>query len=308
MKPPVTSSPGTGSGESRVTWHPPASLLSDLDLPGPDPSLIDVTRLHELIRERAHPVQRAAETLSTTVDAIRVVLDEHPAPTAQLTATQARATGQVRHAARQALTEKEFCKRYIDRHQSLSDIAKQTGFSRQTLTRLAAEYDITLREGPQDYKRKGVIDRDWLFEQYVNHGRTLPDLAREKNMSTANMARWAHLHQIPLRPRGGASHNSALRTTDQASDLPAPIARALSSPYAWQRLNRFAAAIGYQTLREAAEHLGIAQSTLVIQVNRLERDIGGPLLERAERGRSMTLTALGEQVLAAFQRAGQAAE
>ena len=202
-----------------VTWHPPLSLLSDLDLPGPDPSLIEVTRLHELVRERAHPVQYAAEVLGTTVDAVRVVLDEHPAPAAPLTATQARATGGVRHAARQALTEKEFRRRYVDQHQSLYDIAKQTGFSRQTLTRLAAEYGIELREGPQDYKRKGVIDRDWLLEQYVGRGRTLPDLAREKNMSTANMARWAHFHQIPLRPRGGASHDSFLRTINQARGL-----------------------------------------------------------------------------------------
>jgi AraC-like DNA-binding protein len=222
-----------------VTWHPPGSLLSDLDLPRPDPSLIDVARLHELVRERAHPVRHAAEIMGTTVDAVRVVLDEYPAPAAPLTATQARATGQVRHAACQSLTEKEFRRRYIDRHQSLDDIAKQTGFSRQTLTRLAAEYGITLREGPQDYKRKGVIDRDWLLEQYVNRERTLPDLAREKDMSTANMARWAHLHQIPLRPRGGASHDSSLRTIDQATDLPAPLAKALTSPYAWQRLNRF---------------------------------------------------------------------
>ena len=61
----------------------------------------------------------------------------------------------------------------------------------------------------------------------------------------------------------------------------------LTSPYAWQRLNRFAAAVGYRTLSEAAERLGITQSTLAIQINRLERDIGGPLLERAERGRPM---------------------
>ena len=107
-------------------------------------------------------------------------------------------------------------------------------------------------------------------------------------MSTANMARWAHFHQIPLRPRGGASHDSSLRTIDQASDFPAQIAKALTSPYAWQRLNRFAAATGHRTLSEAAEHLGITQSTLVIQINRLERDIGGPLLERAERGRPMS--------------------
>jgi hypothetical protein len=289
-----------------VTWHPPLSLLGDLDLPGPDPSLIDIAHLHELVRERMQPVQRVAEVLGTTVDAVRVVLDERPAPAAPRTKTRARATGGVRHAARQALTEKEFRRRYVDRHQSLYSITKQTGFSRQTLTRLAAEYGIALREGPQDYKRKGVIDRDWLHEQYVDRRRTLPDLACEKKMSTANMARWARFHQIPLRPRGGASHDSALRTTDQASGLPAPIAKALTSPYAWQRLNRFAAAIGYQTLSEAAEHLRITQPTLVAQINRLERDIGGPLLERAERGRPMAPTPLGDQVLVALQRSGKA--
>jgi hypothetical protein len=66
-----------------------------------------------------------------------------------------------------------------------------------------------------------------------------------------------------------------------------------------------AAAVGYQTLSEAAEHLGVAQSALVIQINRLERDIGGSLLERAERGRPMTPTALGEQGLAALHRTSQ---
>lgn len=159
-----------------VIWHPPVSLLADLDLPGPDPSLIDVPCLHELVQGRRHPVQHAAGVLGITVDAVRLVLDQHPAPDAPLSAAQARATGRVRHAARQVLTEKEFRRRYGDQHQSLYDIANQTGFSRQTLTRLAAEYGIALREGPQDYKRKGVIDRDWLLEQYVDRRRTLPDL------------------------------------------------------------------------------------------------------------------------------------
>jgi hypothetical protein len=291
-----------------VTWHPPLGLLSDLDLPGSDPSLIDIARLHGLVQGRAHPVQHAAEVLGTTVDAVRVVLDENPVPAVPPIVAQARATGQVRRAARNALTEKEFRRRYVDRHQSLYDIAKETGFSRKTLGRLAAEYGITLREGPQDYKRRGVIDRDWLHEQYVVRGRTLPDLAREKNMSTANMARWARFHEIPLRPRGGGSHDSFLRTADQAVDLPAPIAKAVTSPYAWQRLNRFAAAIGYQTLREAAEYLGTTQPTLTSQIERLERDIGGPLLERAERGRPMRLTPLGEQVLAALHRTAPLAD
>ncbi len=158
-------------------------------------------------------------------------------------------------------------------------------------TRLAAEYGIALREGPQDYKRKGVVERDWLMEEYVHCGRTLPDLAREKNMSTANMTRWAHAHQIPLWPRGAASHDSFLRTTD----LPAEIRKALTSPYAAEPVRR---SHRPPDAKEAAERIGITQSALVVQINRLDRDIGGPLLERAERGRPMSPTPLGEQVIA----------
>jgi DNA-binding transcriptional LysR family regulator len=200
----------------------------------------------------------------------------------------------------EVLTEKEFRHRYSDQHQSLYHIAEQTDFSRKVLTRLAAEYGIALRDGPQDYKRKGTVDREWLLEQYVGCRRTLPDLAREKDMSTANMARWARFHQIPLRPRGGGSHDSSLRIADQVASLPALVVKALTSPYAWERLNRFAAAISYQTLSDAAGHLGIRNSTMVKQVSRLERDIGGALLERAERGRPMKPTLLGERVIAAL--------
>ena len=61
----------------------------------------------------------------------------------------------------------------------------------------------------------------------------------------------------------------------------------------------------YETLTDAARHLGIAQSALVVQINRLERDIGGSPLDRAERGRPMALTTLGEQVLDALDRVGK---
>ncbi|MFI5774380.1 LysR family transcriptional regulator [Streptomyces sp. NPDC051658] len=43
------------------------------------------------------------------------------------------------------------------------------------------------------------------------------------------------------------------------------------------------AARTYPTLTESARDLGIHQSTLVIQINRLEADLGLPLFERAER-------------------------
>ncbi|MET9335942.1 LysR family transcriptional regulator [Streptomyces cellulosae] len=94
------------------------------------------------------------------------------------------------------------------------------------------------------------------------------------------MARWARTHNIPLRPRGGASHHTALRTADEAEGHPAILRKALTGPYARQRLSRFLAARTYPTLTEAARDLGIHQSTLVIQINRLEADFGQPLLVR----------------------------
>ncbi|MFG2329836.1 LysR family transcriptional regulator [Streptomyces sp. NPDC048604] len=106
---------------------------------------------------------------------------------------------------------------------------------------------------------------------------------------------------MPLRPRGGASHQTALRTADEAETLPAILRKALTSPYARQRLSRFLAARSYPTLTDAARDLGIHQSTLVIQINRLEADLGEPLFERAERGRAMKLTPFGEKVIAAIR-------
>lgn len=284
-----------------VAWQPPTTLLAGLSLPGPDPAHVDLPRLHQLVRERQHPVQYAAQVLGTTVEAIRHALDEHPAPAPPLTKNAARATGRIRQQARQTVPAERFTQLYLDEHRSLQQIAKLTGFSRSVLTDLAKEYGIPLR-GPQDHKRRGAIERDWLIEQYVHRRRTLPDLARETGMSPANMARWAHIHKIPLRPRGGASHHTALRTVDQAADAPAILRAALTGPNAWQRLERFAAALPYSTVTEAARALGIHQSTLTTQINRLEKDLGRPLIERAERGRRMRPTPFGRKVAAAAKR------
>ncbi|WP_326611417.1 TniQ family protein [Streptomyces scopuliridis] len=205
-----------------VTWQPPTTLLAGLSLPGPDPAHIALPRLHQLVRERQHPVQHAAQVLGTTVEAIRHVLDEHPAPAPPLTKNAARAIGRIRQQARLTVPEERFTQLYLEEHRSLQQIATLTGFSRRVLTDLAKDYGIPLREGPQDYKRRGPVERDWLIEQYVHRRRTLPDLARETGMSTANMARWAHTHNIPLRPRGGASHNTALRPPPSRPQMPPP--------------------------------------------------------------------------------------
>jgi hypothetical protein len=58
----------------------------------------------------------------------------------------------------------------------------------------------------------------------------------------------------------------------------------------------------HPTIGTAATALGLNPPTLVTQINRLERDLGGQLLTRAERGQPMVLTPLGRKVIAAIRR------
>ncbi|WP_277328072.1 LysR family transcriptional regulator [Streptomyces sp. JH14] len=53
------------------------------------------------------------------------------------------------------------------------------------------------------------------------------------------------------------------------------------------------------TLGAAARDMGVNGPTLVTQINRLASELGGPALERAERGRPMKLTPLGKRVVRA---------
>ncbi|MFF9757717.1 hypothetical protein C1708_32895 [Streptomyces sp. DH-12] len=51
----------------------------------------------------------------------------------------------------------------------------------------------------------------------------------------------------------------------------------------------------------AARALGTTRPALTAQIIRLERDLGQPLLERAERGRAMQPTPFGRKVAAAVE-------
>ncbi|MFC0115662.1 LysR family transcriptional regulator [Kibdelosporangium aridum] len=279
-----------GIHDEPVTWQPPLELLSDLDLPGPNPDSIDIRQLHQLIRRHNNnTLSQCAEQLGTTIDVVRHLLERQPAPP----------TAQPRTLARTALSKHDLVDLYHRQQLTLHEIGNRIGVSRQTITRLAREYGIQLR--PASPLPRVGIDRDWLYEQYVTRRRTLPDLAREAGMSTANMARWAKTHHIPLRPRGGGSHDQVRVTLYQANSVPRVLQPALTGHGAWNRLRRFAAAAEHPTITVAAQTLGCHQGALTTQISRLERDLGGQLLTRAERGRPMRLTPLGRKVLTEIQ-------
>lgn len=183
-----------------------------------------------------------------------------------------------------------------DQRMSLKNIAETVGVSRQIIARLAHDYDVPLRKPARAARM--TIDRDWLYDQYINKRRALPDIAQEAGMSTANMARWAQTHAIPMRGRGGCSHSATLQAESVAATAPELLRPALAGIGGRERLERFAAAARHPTLTVAAEALGVHQFTLVNQIRRVERELGTTLLIRAERGHPMQLTDDGARVVA----------
>lgn len=219
-----------GIADEPVTWHPPDKPLTGLDPTGPDPAAVDVADLHRVTAVDGITLGTAARRLNTSLDTVRYLLQTHPrprpqpAPGAPLPTPYNRAYS----TAKAALSRERLADLYERERMSLKNIAATVGVSRQIIGRLAREYDLPLRE--PGLQPRTTIYRDWLYDQYVNRQRALPEIAQEAGMSTANMARWAKRHAIPLRGRGGGSHTARLRTrstadrSDEERPSPPPLA------------------------------------------------------------------------------------
>lgn len=297
-----------GIDDEPVTWQPPSGVLDGLDLPETDPAAVNITELHRLMMDGGITLGAAATRLNTSLDTVRHLLEIHPRPRrgpapggAPLPTSYNRAYAN----AKAALPRGHLADLYEREGKSLKDIATAVGVSRNTVASLARDYGLPLRESGRPART--TIDRDWLYNQYVTKRRALPDIAKDAGMSTANMARWAKLHSIPMRGRGGKSHSSTLAAESLAAEAPKLIRPALAGIGGRERLERFSAAMRYRTLTDAAKSLGVNQVTLQNQINRIESDLGMQLFVRAERCRSMRLTDDGARVVAtvlACQRRG----
>ncbi|WP_100515233.1 TniQ family protein [Mycobacteroides abscessus] len=280
-----------------VTWCPPLGLVAGLDLPGADPETVDIRQLRRLLH-RSLTLSAIAEKLGTSLEVVRYRLSQHPVPE-QLRNPATWPSPSIDQLARK-LSAMQLSNLYHDQNLSARQIAARYGVSRQTVVRLVRQYGLDVR--PAHTPRRHVaVKRDWLYTEYVINRRTLPELAAETGMSTMNMARWAKFHGIERRGRGGPSHTANINSARAAQLAPEILRPALEQIGGDQRLSRFAAASTHPTVTAAAATLGLHQPVLHGQIKRLERELGGPLLECAQRGRPMTLTALGDRVLDAWR-------
>ena len=184
------------SGE--VTWRPPASLLSGLDLPGPDPLALAPAEIHALLKIRRMSPRAAARHACTTIDVIRAVLDEHPAPAPPLTPAQERARGEAAGRLRARLSPDELNDLYAIQGLSLKEIGRRNRVRKATVASLAREYGIR-RRTPAQNRPPLPVDRDWLYEQYMTRNRPLAGIAAELGMSITNLTRRRRALGIPSR-------------------------------------------------------------------------------------------------------------
>ncbi|MFE3328718.1 TniQ family protein [Streptomyces sp. NPDC059176] len=281
------------TGEPTV-WQPPLDLITDLDLPGPDPRQVDISELHRLLLAGQSPSKAAAE-LGTTLAVVRCLLDEAPAPARQVSKGEGRLAGP-RTAMVKKIDKDELARLHSEENLSFAQIANRFGTSRHVIQQLIHHYEIPVTHHGRRFKV--IISREWLHEQHIVHGRTLIELAKIKGISPAAMNRWAKIHNIQTRRFGAHTHHPDLRGNLDA--VPELLRPALTGPASWKRLRVLAELPGHPDIASAAEALSLHPATVWHYLDRLEKELSGELVHRAgKRRRTTTPTAFGGQVIQA---------
>jgi hypothetical protein len=277
-----------------VSWAPPGSVCAELQLPGRDPDDLDVEHLQRLIIDHDRSLRDAARELNTTLEHVRLVVERAQRDPQSWAARLAQARRQ-RDEQRRALLTREFFEREVGQAgKSRTQLRDETGIPINELTRYAKQVGVAL------VGRHPIgIDPTWLAEQYINRRRSFPDIAKEVGASPQTLADTARRHGIPARSPGIHSHPDVITKLDPS--LPTDIRRAIEGQlHGWQRLRRFQQAMAYRSITAASKHLNVNVSTFLLQFNRLEHDIGGPLFHRSTRTRPQRLTPRGTRLLAAL--------
>ena len=222
-----------------------------------------------------------AHQLGTTIDVIRYLLTDSPAPLPPDLQSPA---------LRDTLTHNQFQYLYQQKQMTCTEIAELYGVSTTTVCALGHQYGFAIRRGPRRIKS---IGRDRLYDQLTKKHLSYSEIGRNTGMSRQAVQRRAKEYGITPPPR----HH---RQPEVSESIPAILQPALGRK-GRLRLQRFAAAHRYRTLTEAAAALGVHRAPLRKQIATLERDLGSPLLTRAVRNHPMSLTAVGVKVLAAVQ-------
>lgn len=133
-----------GIHDEPVQSSPCATCASTVALPALQPPCLDMAEVHRVIRtERPRSLVGLVRTYDCDLDLPRYLLESQPVSFDPL--GQAHSVGRAIHTAARGMPRERFIELYLVRRQSLAQIARGAGVSRQTLTRLAGVFGVPLR-------------------------------------------------------------------------------------------------------------------------------------------------------------------
>jgi transposase-like protein len=289
-----------------VTWSPPISLVSSLDLPGQAQLRLDLTTAFQDYQDRQIPPRTAALELGISLDRIRLHFETSPPATPwphRLMALPARnpktPAGSRLHGALpqqladQVLTRDFLLRERLTNRKSIKTIARETGQPPGQVTRRLAEEGLPSRVG----KRSAApVDEAWLVQQYTVEGRSMRDIAAEAGMGPTTLR--TRLADAGIAPRSSAG---AVTTPARVLQAAPPLLHpALQRPIGLARLRALRLIAEHATVEQAAKAEGVKRSTLHRQLTDLATDLRTKLWTRAQRGRPLALTPAGAAVLRAL--------
>ncbi|MGK5543534.1 hypothetical protein ACSNOH_02145 [Streptomyces sp. URMC 127] len=186
----------------------------------------------------------------------------------------------------------ELVRLHEEQRLTLGEIEARSGVNHQMISKLAKFYDVRLRY-PRHHRIS--VTREWLYEQYVTHRRSLHDIARQLGVGRSTLGAWMKDHKIPTRRTGGretalAQTRRLIEGGDQAPSLLRPT---LFSAAALRRLEHFAATSRHPSSKPQ-QSAGMDVGTFAAQTRRLERDLGGTVLILGTQQQPLRLTPFGE--------------
>lgn len=281
-----------------VSAPPPNTVLDSGTLPGPNLDRIRPGAIHRRI-QAGSTIRQTAQQLCLRTETVRYILETNPATPRPTNGPRAL------HQLIRLHDLKNGTAALIRAHPAtppnITELARHAGASRQTLARMANALDTPLNP-PGRPRSHRICQREWLQHHYIRDHRTIAEIAALAAVSPTTVRRWARYHHITLRSRGTASHRAHGQLRRAARSYPARIRAALDSPGGHDRLTRFTQAMSYPTLHAAATALSTTQPVLTQQINRLERELGVRLYQRARRGHPMTPTASGIELIKDWTR------
>lgn len=266
---------GAGIDEP-LTWSPPAQCTAGLTLPGLEPTDVDIDQLDRLITIDMLSYTATARQLGITIEHVRYLTRQLYRENFGHAKNSSVAARRIRERAASMLDRAFFEREHLQSRKTLPVIAAETGFSRKIVARYAQMTGI--RANPP-IRKTAEIDPAWLKKQAGKLFRTNDDIAAELGLRGETVRRYRAKYGIRGRETGPGGH---VVTNLAHPSLPKVIRQAVEGQRGgWQRLQRFQQMLNYPSMNSAAQAMGLHTQNLILQLDRLETDVGAQLVHRA---------------------------